>query len=68
MSHGQLYRLCYLRNGKPVGVTLWAADLVEALALQDMWEEVAKVKVLTLKALGASRFVNRGGRIEERAA
>ena len=61
-----LYRLAYMREGKLRGVTLFAADLVEALRIQDMWEETAKVQVLTLKPLGRSRFEDRGGRTQLR--
>lgn len=61
-----LYRLCYLREGKMHGCTIYAADLVEALLVQEMWEETAKVKVLTIKPLGQSRFVNRRGQTELR--
>ncbi len=57
-----LYRLTYLRSGKPAGVTFFAADLVDALEWQDKWERLAKVKVLTLKAVGQSRFVDRRGK------
>jgi hypothetical protein len=59
--YGQLYRLAYLREGRMVGVTFFAADLTAALLVQEMWEETAKVAVLTMKPLGQSRFVARRG-------
>jgi len=57
-----LYRLCYLREGKMRGVTFFAGDLVAALEIEQMWERLAKVKVLTIKPVGSSRFVARGKR------
>jgi hypothetical protein len=44
-----LFRICYVREGRPAGVTFWAADLVDALAWSDWWEGSIGKKVLTLK-------------------
>ena len=55
-----LYRLCYLREGKMHGCTIYAADLVEALLVQEMWEETAKVKVLTIKRVYMKDFASIG--------
>ena len=44
-----LYRVTYVRNGSPRGVTFAGADLVEALHFADLWEYVTKCAVLTIK-------------------
>ena len=62
MSQGQLYRLSYVREGKMKGVTFYAADLADALEIERVWETMARVQVLTMKPVGLSRFVNKGGR------
>ena len=58
-----LWRTCYQRkDGSVSGLTFWAADLVAALEFERIWERMAGVKPLTLKAIGPSRFIERGGR------
>lgn len=52
----QLFRICYLREHRPVGVTFSAADLVTAMEFSEAWEARTKCPVLTLRALPASRF------------
>lgn len=44
-----LYRITYVRNGSPRGVTFSGADIVEALRFVDLWEYVTKCSVLTIK-------------------
>lgn len=44
-----LYRLTYIRNGFPRGVTFAGADLVEALEFCDIWESATGCAILTLK-------------------
>jgi hypothetical protein len=44
-----LYRITYVRNGSPRGVTFAGADLVEALEFCDIWESVTGCPILTLK-------------------
>lgn len=44
-----LYRITYIRDGWPRGVTFSGADLVEALAFADLWERITRCDVLTIK-------------------
>ena len=44
-----LYRITYIRDGWPRGVTFAGADLVEALEFCDIWESVTGCAILTLK-------------------
>ena len=44
-----LYRITYIRDGWPRGVTFAGADLVEALEFADLWERITRCAVLTLK-------------------
>ncbi len=47
-----LYRACYARDGKALGVTFHAATNDEADGFVRLWEKCAKVEVLTVKCLG----------------
>lgn len=44
-----LYRITYVRNGSPRGVTFAGADLVEALQFADLWSYMTRCIVLTIK-------------------
>lgn len=63
----QLYRLCYLREGKPLGITFSSQnDLVQLHDFTREFEEREKVSVLTIKPLGKSAFL-KGGVLSENA-
>lgn len=47
-----LYRACYAREGKAVGVTFHAETNEDADLFVEFWEGLAKVEVLTVKCLG----------------
>lgn len=44
-----LYRITYIRNGSPRGVTFSGADFVEALQFVDLWQYMTRCIVLTIK-------------------
>jgi len=44
-----LYRITYIRNGSPRGVTFHGADFVEALQFADLWQHMTQCPVLTIK-------------------
>ena len=52
----QLYRLSYLRGNTLRGVTFSAADILDALRFQELWESVTDIPVLDMKPLGPSKF------------
>lgn len=51
-----LYRMCYLRDGRPTGQTFAAATPQLACRVVETFEETSGISVLTLKRLGQSRF------------
>jgi len=51
-----LYRMCYLRAGKPAGQTFHARDESTAQRVVDAFESSSGLAILTLKRLGRSRF------------
>lgn len=44
-----LYRVTYIRAGLPRGVTFAAEDFVDALEFAELWEDITKCPVLTVK-------------------
>ena len=50
-----LYRACYARDGKALGVTFHAETNDEADSFVALWESCAKVEVLTVKCLGEGK-------------
>ena len=44
-----IYRITYIRDGQPRGVTFSGADFVEALQFADLWEHMTRCIVLTIK-------------------
>lgn len=44
-----LFRITYIRNGSPRGVTFHGADFVEALQFADLWQYMTRCPVLTIK-------------------
>ncbi len=57
-----LWRLSYLRGTRPSGVTFAADDLCEAMEFSDLWCVLARVRDVTLTALGQSHFTKGGKR------
>ena len=51
-----VYRLSYLRGNTLRGVTFSAADILDALRFQELWESVTDIPVLDMKPLGPSKF------------
>lgn len=45
------YRAIYLRAGRIVGVTFGARTVQDAVAFAELWERMARVEVLTIKAI-----------------
>lgn len=46
-----LFRITYIRNGSPHGVTFHGADFVEALQFADLWQYMTRCIVLTIKPI-----------------
>lgn len=44
-----LWRITYVRDGWPRGVTFAGEDFIAALEFAELWESVTKCPVLTLK-------------------
>jgi len=44
-----LWRITYVRDGRPRGVTFAKSDMVGALEFAKLWEEMTRCPVLTLK-------------------
>ena len=50
------------RDGSIAALTFFAADLISQLEFEKIWAKTAGVKILDSRAVGSSRFVNKGGR------
>lgn len=44
-----LWRITYVRDGRPRGVTFAKSDMIAALEFAELWEEMTRCPVLTLK-------------------
>ena len=44
-----IWRITYIRDGFPRGVTFHGADFVAALDFADLWESITRCPVLTVK-------------------
>lgn len=55
-----LWRLHYLRAGKPSSCTFGAEDLIAAMEFYELWEAMNPgIKEISMQALGGSRFGKR---------